>query len=149
LHRNEWHVRQARLLLQERAARPGWKGAAVHAALREILASTDRETPQRLRALWALHVTGGLDAGRLLALLDDRSEHVRGWGVRLVRGGASPSREALGRFAALARRAPSPVVRLSLASALQRLPLPGRWAIAGGLVSHAGDATDANLPLMV
>jgi putative heme-binding domain-containing protein len=48
----------------------------------------------------------------------------------------------------LAKSDPSPVVRLALASALQRLPLKDRWAIADPLVRHAGDAADANLPLM-
>src|SRR5262249_31677062 len=44
---------------------------------------------------------------------------------------------------------PSPVVRLYLACALQRLPLEKRWPIAEELVRHAEDATDANLPLML
>src|SRR4029077_18382915 len=38
--RNEWEVRHARRLLQERAAAPGWRGDAVHASLRAMLAST-------------------------------------------------------------------------------------------------------------
>src|SRR5207249_2193416 len=40
------------------------------------------------------------------------------------------------------------VVRLYLASALQRLPIEARWAIAEALVGHAEDAGDHNLPLM-
>jgi putative heme-binding domain-containing protein len=48
----------------------------------------------------------------------------------------------------LARIDPSPVVRLYLAAALQRLPLSDRWDIADGLVGRAGDAGDHNLPLM-
>src|SRR5205085_552423 len=43
---------------------------------------------------------------------------------------------------------PSPVVRLYLASALQRLPAAWRWDIAQGLLAHAEDAGDHNLPLM-
>ncbi len=76
LHRNDWYVRHARRLLQERAAKPDWKGEPVHQALREMLASGQRDVPQRLRALWALQVTGGLNPDHLLALLEDRSEHV-------------------------------------------------------------------------
>ena len=41
------------------------------------------------------------------------------------------------------------MVRLYLASALQRLPLEQRWSIAEGLLSHSSDASDANLPLMI
>ncbi|MCH9022606.1 MAG: hypothetical protein IID32_07555, partial [Planctomycetes bacterium] len=48
-----------------------------------------------------------------------------------------------------AKHDPSPVVRLYLAAALQRLPLDQRFEIALGLVSHADDASDHNLPLMI
>jgi putative heme-binding domain-containing protein len=43
---------------------------------------------------------------------------------------------------------PSPIVRLYLASALQRLNLKDRWKIAENLLAHSEDATDQNLPLM-
>src|SRR5205807_291092 len=91
LHRNDWFVRHARRLLQERAAKPGWKGEPVHQALHQMLASEQRDVPQRLRALWALWVTGGLSPARLLALLDDRSEHVRAWSIQLLCEGPTPS----------------------------------------------------------
>jgi putative heme-binding domain-containing protein len=48
----------------------------------------------------------------------------------------------------MAQSDPSPVVRLYLACCLQRLPLAQRWPIAVGLLSHAEDAQDANLPLL-
>jgi putative membrane-bound dehydrogenase-like protein len=48
----------------------------------------------------------------------------------------------------MAKFDPSPRVRLSLASALQRLPLADRWDIAEALILHAEDATDHNLPQM-
>jgi putative heme-binding domain-containing protein len=147
LHRNDWYVRHARRLLQERAAKPGWQAEPVHAALRKMLASPQLDVPQRLRALWALHVTGGLDAGRLTELLDDRAEHVRAWGIQLLCETAPPAAKALAKFAELAKGDPSPVVRLYLAAALQRLPVAQRWAIAEGLLGH-DDAADANLPLM-
>src|SRR5262249_6598605 len=82
--RNDWEVRDARWLLQERAATAGWKGDGVHAALRAMLASTSLDVPQRLRALWALHVTGGLVSKQMQALLDDPSEHVRAWSIQLL-----------------------------------------------------------------
>ena len=53
------------------------------------------------------------------------------------------------KFAHMARGDRSPAVRLALASALQRLPLGQRWAVAEGLAGHAEDAADANLPLMI
>src|SRR5205807_4801845 len=56
--------------------------------------------------------------------------------------------EALPKFAKLAQSDPSPVVRLYLAAALQRLPIEKREVIAAGLIAHASDADDQNLPLM-
>jgi len=49
----------------------------------------------------------------------------------------------------MAARDPSPVVRLAISSALQRIDPAERWRIAEGLVGHAEDAGDHNLPLMV
>jgi putative membrane-bound dehydrogenase-like protein len=146
--RNEWEVRTARRLLQERRTRPGWDPAAVHAALRTQLASTDASVSQRLRALWALHVTLGLDVGRMFALLSDTSEYVRAWAIQL-RCEYVPDAETMAKFATMAKDDPSPVVRLYLASALQRLPANDAWPIAEGLLSHDADAKDANLPLMI
>ena len=42
----------------------------------------------------------------------------------------------------------SPKIRLSIASALQRLPLADRWDIAEALIQHGEDAADHNLPQM-
>ena len=82
------------------------------------------------------------------ALLSDQSEHVRGWSIQLLCEGTPPAEETLAKFRELAKSDPSPVVRLYLAAALQRLPLAARWGIAEGLHSHPEDAEDANLPLM-
>jgi hypothetical protein len=60
-------------------------------------------------------------------------------------GGDDPNTPGLVR---LAGQDPSPVVRLALASGLQRIPAAQRAAIAEALIGHEEDATDANLPLM-
>jgi putative heme-binding domain-containing protein len=44
---------------------------------------------------------------------------------------------------------PSSLVRLVLASTMQRMPFNQRLAVASGLVTHKEDATDKNIPLMV
>src|SRR5262249_40699950 len=49
----------------------------------------------------------------------------------------------------LAAEDPSPLVRLYLSAALQRIPVTQRWTIAAGLVNHAEDAQDVNLALMM
>lgn len=146
-HKNDWYVRQGRLLLQERAA-AGRDMRAVHDLLRKILGS-EKAVPKQLRAVWALYVTAGLDPEALAGLLGHDSEDVRSWAVRLIADDPRPTDRALARFAELAGNDPSPKVRLALASALQRLPADRRWGIAEGLCRHAEDAGDASLPLMV
>lgn len=147
LHKNDWFVRNARRVAQERAA-AGRDLTALREPLLGVL--TDHaDVTRRLRALWTLHVTGGLAEDRLLKLLADDSEHLRTWAVRLLCEARRPSAKALQCFTELAARDPSPKVRLQLASALQRLPPADRWAIVEALAAHPEDATDANLPLMI
>ncbi len=147
LDRNDWHVRHARRLLQERAA-AGGDMTAVHGELHRILAENPDVTRQ-LRALWTLHATGGLDDPSLRRLLEHADENVRGWAIQLLCENRAPSAAAVERFARMAVDDRSPLVRLYLASALQRLEPARRWAIAAGLLAHGEDAGDQNLPLMV
>lgn len=163
LHKNDWYVRHARRVLHERAA----AGADMSGVHRECLAMY-RDHPdvtRKLRALWALHVTGGIDDTWLRVQLGHESEYIRAWCVRLlaepmersgVRESSSQSGATIGRLATsateierLAKSDPSPFVRLHLASALQRLPLDARWPIARGLLARDEDNADANIPLMV
>jgi putative heme-binding domain-containing protein len=85
----------------------------------------------------------------LQGLLNDPSEHIRAWGIRLLCDVKAPSPATVNRFAELAKTDPSPKVRLSLASALQRLPLELRWAVAEPLAGHREDAPDRSLSLMI
>jgi putative membrane-bound dehydrogenase-like protein len=66
-------------------------------------------------------------------------------------GGAevTVSPAVLAELARLAASDRSSLVRLVLASTLQRMPFGERPAVASGLVSHTDDATDKNIPLMV
>ena len=147
LHHNDWYVRTARRLLQERAA-AGRDLSKAHHLLRSIL-EENPDVTRRLRAAWALYVSGGLDEKAALALLNQPSEHVRAWGIRLLCDLGAPAPATLARFAELAKTDPSPKVRLSLASALQRLSLQQRWAVVEPLASHKEDASDPMLPLMI
>ena len=143
LNRNDWYVRHARRILQERGPDP-----AVHAALKRILRDNPDVT-RKLRALWALHVTDGLTEAELLELLKSDSEYVRSWAVYLTVAFRNASPEAVRQFAALAKTEPSALVRLYLASALQRVPVDQRWDTLTALFAHGEDAGDHNQPLMV
>jgi len=160
-HANDWYVRQSRLLLQARAADGTLDKSLVHSHLQDLFQSVPG-TPKRLRALWALQVTGCLDQDRLAALLGHSDEYVRSWAIQFLCDASrvnafqdasksmhSPvDQSVLDRFAVMANNERSPVVRLYLSSAVQRLPFADRWPVLKGLASHATDAADKNLPRM-
>jgi putative membrane-bound dehydrogenase-like protein len=141
---NEWHARHARRILQERGV-----SALVNGMLEALGASTIGQPAIQLRILLAQSAVGGLsDRAAIERKLSDPEAVIRAWTIQLATGQGPPAAPVLSRFAEMARTDPSPVVRLYLAAALQRLPLPERWNIVEGLVAHAGDAADHNLPLM-
>jgi putative membrane-bound dehydrogenase-like protein len=142
LHKNDWYVRQARRILQERGPNPN-----VHQALLKIL-NENPDVTRKLRALWALGATDGLTENILLAQLNHASEYVRAWAIQFLAESRNPSAAALSEFARLAKSDPSPFVRLYLAAALQRTPADQRIETLEGLLAHAEDAQDHNLPLM-
>ena len=148
-HANDWYVRVSRRVLQDRAASGKLNAGAVAAELEKLLASDD-ET-RVLRGMWLGHATGALKPEQLSALLSHSSPYVAAWGVQLLCENREQLSSDLGkRLGELARTQQSdPMVRLYLASALQRLPLSDRWEIAEALAANGGDAKDRNLPLMI
>ena len=146
-HSNEWYVRQARRRLQERAA-SGADLTVTRAALAKMLA-TEPSVVHRLRALWALHVTGGVADEQLHELLGDADEHVRAWAVRLLADDGQLSATDRQQLVKRAQSEPSGLVRLYLAATLQRLAVPERTELARALIGHAEDASDHNLPHLV
>jgi putative membrane-bound dehydrogenase-like protein len=147
--RNEWLVRHARRVLQERAAGDRLANAGqTREALRKMLEDA-KDAPSRLRAVWSLNATGGVDETVSAELLGSADEYVRGWAIRLTVDARNASPSSLDRFANLAANDRSPVVRLNLASALQRLPAEHRWPIIEALAAHEEDANDPNIPLMI
>src|SRR5688572_6444251 len=157
LDKNDFFVRHARRLLQERGA----KGAA--ASLRKLMANDD--VTRRLRAAWALHGVGDISQRHVDGMLSDNDPYVRGWAIQLMMEDAAvvrltgPFKEPKAakdaqqrdwQLAHLQRQAKndSPVVRMYVASALQRLPYEQRWAVLETLVARSEDAADHNLPSM-
>ncbi len=150
----EWSSRQARRLLQERANNGQLDSAERTRVVSELetKAFTNKENegeaPARLRALWALHALGGLSDGQVQRALNDGAPYVRAWAVQLACEKGRPDDKTLAQFASMAKSDTSPVVRLYLASACQRLPMTDRRPVLEGLLSHREDAEDHNLPLM-
>ena len=171
LAKNEWYTRQSRLELIRRAT-----AGTLSDRARELLrtSSTDRRlTPDlRLRFMLTRYSVGDAPVDFLGSQLDDENAHVRAWAVRLLTDtwliddarrpavGRIPAadrdesslddqQKTIDRLTRLARTESRPLVRLTLASTLQRLPLRHRVGMAAELSSHAVDADDHNLPLMV
>ncbi len=122
LHRssNEWLIRKARRVLQERAA-AGKLAPDTPAALRK-LQNTAAEVGTRLRATWTLLATEHftLDDAQTLLAADDIS--LRAWGVRgAFACGAQPEKVGL-LMADLLQKENSWFVLMHLASALSRSP---------------------------
>jgi hypothetical protein len=140
-------VRHARRILQERAA-AGKLSESVRGLLSDLAIRHFNPTRQ-LRAMWALHVTGGLPDDVITQLLQDDDEYVRAWTVQLALDREKPKlTNLLPQFASMAASDKSQVVRLYLAAAMQRVPPEARWEVLEGLTQHSEDASDHNLPLM-
>lgn len=144
LNENDWYVRHARRILQERYAKNGKIDEAARKRLTE-LASSHPDDTRRLRALWALHVYAGVGESRLIErMTGDVSPYVRGWCIQLLCEGGTPPARLFDELYERAQNDSSPIVRLYLASAALR----SYSASLGAIVQHADDASDHNLPLM-
>jgi hypothetical protein len=103
---------------------------------------------KKLRWLWTLHITGGLKDGIARYGLFRADEFVRAWSIQLACEDKNPSSELLKDFLRLAKDDKSALVRLYLASGLQRLKADQRWDVLNELVRHSEDANDHNLPFL-
>ena len=143
LHSNEFYVRQARTILQERGGNP-----KVYAALKDILVN-NADITRKLRALWTLHVTQGINEKELNYLLSNDNEYLRSWAIQLLTEDKKVSSTTLEKFLIMAKNDPSPLVRLYLVSGMLRLTPVKRWDVLDALVQKSEDLADHNIPLML
>jgi putative membrane-bound dehydrogenase-like protein len=125
--------------------------------------SVEEPVAVRLRALWASTSNGG-SLPQWSSLMADREESIRAWTIRILTD-EQPIDTILGpraermpeplpggifnAFLARAQQDDSGLVRLALATALQRLPLSQRAELGKALAARREDADDHNLPPMV
>ena len=147
LHNNDWYVRHARRRLQELAS----EGANLEEATTRLRSIFDShpETTRKLRALWCLASINATSDEWMTRQLKHSDEHVRLWSVQLLAQSSADSSTISEALASMAADEPSPLVRLYLASAMQKLPPSHRWAVAKGLVRYAEDTNDHAQPLMI
>ncbi|MBN9123033.1 MAG: c-type cytochrome [Planctomycetes bacterium] len=146
---NDWFVRKARRVLQERAA-AGKLEKDVGDVLRQML-HTEKDAARRLRALWALWATNTLVAEDVLPLVADGNDALRSWGLRIAI--ADRTRFTAPEYVQIANTIEteaSPYVRTNIASALQQTGLSGKPD--GGLfdkfVANKHPIDDPHLALM-
>ncbi len=170
-HQNQWFVRQGRLILSARASNSNvntdedFRAAITY--LMGLLNQDDAETAYR--ALMALNAVDQVDDDMLRSLLSHSDEHLRAWAIRLISdhwpiddvfgptSAAKQDRQGIEKrylfweksFCEMARTDTSGLVRLTLASTLQRLPTTKRVKLASALMERQEDADDHNLPLLV
>ena len=144
---NEWYSRQARQLIQQRAA----AGQDLTKAALKLM-NTYRFTSSSataLRAMWTLNAIGSADEDWLLDQSNDKREHVRTWAIKLLCDQKALSKKTHERFIEMGSQDKAGLVQLQLASALQQLPLEDRWSLANALVSQDTFAKDPVFPLLV
>jgi putative membrane-bound dehydrogenase-like protein len=143
---NIWNVTHSRRILQERSQGQGLSKDVTKALVG--IAEKDVVETHQVHAVWALHATGSMTDAVAVRLLRSKSPYVRAWAIQSLCEDGKVSDKLLGAFAKLAKSDTSPVVRLYLASACQRLSLEQRKPIVLELVAHGEDDTDPNLPFM-
>ena len=143
-HKNDWYVRTARRILQERHA-SGKLDSNTRQRLFQIL-RTSADPTRRVRALWSLHVTGGLDSVAQRVAFNDSNEYVRAWAIQMLAEDNNVDEKNYQKLLNLASKDDSQVIRRYLASAAGRIPHEQRWDLLASLLSHEEDAKDQNLP---
>jgi putative membrane-bound dehydrogenase-like protein len=149
-HPNDWFVRHARRLVQERAAAGRLTGGA-----REQLTAlfeNGKDVRHRLRALWALAAIGETDPTRYVALAADADPLVRVWALRLLFNDPGRNAQAVQNltdsFDANDPKNTAPVL-LALASGAQRVKPAQRLNLINILLHALIRADDPMLPLML
>ncbi|MEZ6102426.1 MAG: c-type cytochrome [Pirellulaceae bacterium] len=148
LHPNDWYVRTARRILQYRCVTGKIDRDVTINELRAMLDSHP-DVSRKLRALWTLHAIGALSEEDRQRWMHHENEYVRAWAIQLEMEDYAIGDAGHSQFVSMAKNDPSPVVRLYLASALQRMDGEHRWPIIEQLIMHGEDADDHNLPLLL
>ncbi len=141
-----WHANRARGILQHRATQRSLQPDAVE-RLRDLFASGP--TDRRLRALWSLNLTGNFKREQLIEALSDKDAIVRAWAVQLLCEDGMATTDVKESFLRMAQLDESPVVRLYLAAAIQRIEPTTAWPLAESLSQHAEDSDDHNIPKII
>ncbi len=146
-NRNEWYVRMARKVLQERAADGKLQAETADRLFDELMKHWE-EPDHLLRMVWTLVAIDRCNHDLLRRMAGHPDAAVQSWAARLAAQQAPASEETLALLESLAA-SPSAKVRLAVASALQQLSIDRRWTPLKRLLGHGEDRSDANLPYLL
>jgi len=121
------------------------------------------EPLNKLRMLWMVHSVKPIEREVLIKILEEDDEHLRVWAIRFLTDewaidsvyGPMANRkvasdpELRDRFVKMAKEDQSGLVRLALASTLQRIAVEDRVVLAKALARRVEDILDHNLPKLV
>jgi putative membrane-bound dehydrogenase-like protein len=133
---NDWVVRQARRVLQERAA-AGKLARGTGDALRSML-NGEKTVPHQLRAAWALHVIGELQDGDISFMFKSADPAMRAFGARLALDAPETSKLVRNLVADLGADE-SAQVRRALAGQVHRLNGSDQIALIDNLLKQPAD----------
>ncbi len=140
--KNDWWPDTARRILAER------RDPKAVARLRSLV-EEDRDPVLAMRDLWALDVSGGIDANAAEALLDHPVAGVRRWAIRLLGDHHWMSESILSALLELARTDADPELRSQLASSVQRWPVSESLTLIEALAERSEDSKDEHVPLQL
>ncbi len=138
--RHRWEVDTLLRLLGDRRDRT---------AIGPLRKAVHENGPCALRALWGLHLSGGLSEPQALKLLAHTDPYVRLWTVRLMGDDRIVSEQMANRLAQLALEEPHVEVRCQLACSARRLGATQGIPVVRNLAQHDADATDPFIPLLL
>lgn len=138
---NEWMVRHARRILQERYGGEKKATAEVATALTKLV-TEEKDVNHRLRGLWALECLNGISIDLEHKLMRDDSEWIRGWNAYLMVGKPEKRDGKVREWKSTYD--PSPVARRFIASGMLKSNSPDY-----GIQHLIHQPEDANDPLLL
>jgi putative membrane-bound dehydrogenase-like protein len=141
-HPNDWWVRHARRVLQERAAAKTLKPETSGLIWNRF--NDEKDERRRLRYLWAMNGVDGL-AEEITVAMEDESEHVRTWAVTLATD-SRPVGELVRDMVVQAAGDESPKVRARVASIASRLDRKQAIRVSRSLLTNDQNNADGSLP---
>lgn len=146
--RNEWFVRQARRVLQERSVAGRLAAKALDASKVMHRIQPHVADQFEFRLMCTKFAAGVLSEKEMLAMLASDKEYIAAKGVDFLVDSGELSKEGLSALEKATQTSQSGLVHLHLASAMQRLPTKQRNHLTG-LISRGEFADDAQLQLLI